>query len=1109
MRNFRQLIAVLIAAAALAPATLAAQEAATVTGRVTNAQGQPEAAVLVRIESLNVGASSGADGNYRLVVPGARIRAGQSVTVTATRTGLAPVSRTVTLSPGATLSQNFQMATNVLILEDLVVTGTAGPTSRAKVPFTVATVRAEDIEVPPPTAAGAIQGKVAGATVMQGSGRPGAAPTVLLRAPTSINATGRSQEPLYIVDGVILSSSVVDIDALDIESIEVVKGAAGASLYGSRAASGVVQIRTRRGNNVGADQVRYSLRSEMGTSELGSEPEALFSNTHQYLIRNGKFVTTSNAECDVMNCPGVPQLAGQRRGTGAANTWNSFMLEAYPGQTYNQVDRFFQNGNFMRNYLSAEGRSGATNFHVSYSNEQDEGVIPGLEGFNRHNFRVNLDQSVRSNLMVSASALYSRSTQDGFPEGNGNPIFSLTRMPAGVNLYACQNDITRDCLNQPDSLRLNTDVFSRESANPLYELYNREYDVDRGRFLGSANFRYGLASWLDADANISYDRLDYKENDYTPKGFRNLTGELARQDSLSRGRPSPGLFPDEQGALGRYVSLTEALNGSATLTGTWDVGDLFTNRTQVRYLAEAQDFTWTQTTGSRFRVAEIPTFGNLEPTRTAASSGREPVRSDGYFLITNFDILDRYIVDALIRNDGSSLFGEDERRQWYYRLAGAWRVSEEPWFNFEAIDNFKLHYSYGTAGGRPNFTAQYETYSVAGGSVTPVTLGNTELKPEYTREQEAGLDISVLSNRLALNVTRAAARTTDQILLVPLPAFRGFSNQWRNAGTLESNTWEASLDARLIDRGAFSWTGRVLFDRTRQEITELNVPPYTYGVAGQGMASVFYAREGEPLGTFYGVQIAETCEQLPGFGTIPAIDCSQYAVNDDGLLVYVGAGGSLTNPQWGTQSAVALGDGVRPMWGEPIKGQCMDRLTNQATQICPLGKGLPDYKLSFSSSMSFGGLSLYGLIDSWQGFDVYNQPLQWAIFKDLGGIMDQTGVAQELQKPVGYYQRLYGVSGLAPSSEFIEDGSFVKLREASLRYRFGESTLDRLPGVSALSGATLSLTGRNLVTWTNYRGYDPEVGRGGGTTGSAALARVEGYQYPNFRTWTLGLELNF
>src|SRR5688500_6011056 len=135
--------ALFILLALLAPATLMAQEAATVTGRVTNAQGQPEAAVLVRIESLNVGASTGADGNYRLVIPAARIRAGQSATITASRTGLSPVSRTITLSPGATLQQNFQMATSVLLLEDVVVTGTAGAVEARKVPFDVGQVTAE------------------------------------------------------------------------------------------------------------------------------------------------------------------------------------------------------------------------------------------------------------------------------------------------------------------------------------------------------------------------------------------------------------------------------------------------------------------------------------------------------------------------------------------------------------------------------------------------------------------------------------------------------------------------------------------------------------------------------------------------------------------------------------------------------------------------------------------------------------------------------------------------------------------------------------------------------------------------------------------------------
>jgi TonB-linked SusC/RagA family outer membrane protein len=1100
MRKLRRLIAIVIAAA-LAPVTLLAQEAATVSGRVTNAQGQPEPAVLVRIESLNVGSSTGADGNYRLVVPGARIRAGQSVQLTATRAGLAMQSRSITLSPGAQLSQNFQMGTQTILLEDLVVTGVAGPTARANVPFAVSSVRAEDMPVASATAGGAIQGKVAGATVTSGTGRPGAAPTILLRGPTSINASGRSQEPLYIVDGVILSSSVVDIDALDIESIEVVKGAAGASLYGSRAASGVINIRTRRGTGIGNDQVRYTARTEMGQSNLAYQPDALFSSTHQYRVDGGQFVLANNTRCDIMVCPNTPVLAGQRRGTGTANAWNSFMIEQYPGPIYNQVDRFFQTGVFQQHYLSAEGRSGATNYHASYSNLVDEGVMPGNQGFNRHNFRINLDQSVRTNVTVSASALYSRSTQTAFPESQGNPMFALTRMPAGVDLFACQRDVTRSCIDRPDSLRLNTDVFSRESINPLYELYNRNYDVERGRFLGNTSLRYALASWLDLDANVSYDRLDYRETDFFPKGYRTLAGELRRAMPDSQNVS----LPEEQGSMYRGQSLTEALNGSVTATANWAFRDLFTNRTQFRYLGESQDYTETTISGSRFSVADVPTFGNIQQDRLASGSARLPVRSDGYFAITNFIVRDRYILDALVRNDGSSLFGADERRQWYYRLAGAWRVSEEPWFPRQAIDNFRMHYSYGTAGGRPNFQAQYETFSVAGGVVTPITLGNNLLKPEYTREQETGIDIGILGGRLSATVTYADARTTDQILLVPLPGYTGYQNQWRNAGTLESNTWEAALDARLIDRGAFSWTARVLFDRTRQEITELNVPAFTYGVAGQNLGNVFYAREGEPLGTFYGTKIAQNCSDI----TLPSgVDCSQFAVNSDGFLVWVGTGGSLTDPRWGTAAPFTVG-GRAPEWGAVIRGQCEDRITGELTNLCPLGKGLPDHKLSFSSNLNWGGFTLYGLLDSWSGFQVYNQPLQWAVFKGLGGIQDQTGVAQELQKPVGYYDWLYNVSGLGPSTAFVEDGDFVKLRELSARYRVGQGSLANMPVLSSLSGVTVSLTGRNLVTWTNYRGYDPEVGRGGGNTGSAALARVEGYQYPPFRTWTLGFELNF
>jgi Ca-activated chloride channel family protein len=265
---------------------LAAQAPATVTGRVTNAQGQPEAAVLVRIESLNVGASTGADGGYRLVVPGTRILAGQQAIITAARTGLTPVSRTITLSPGAALTQDFRMATSALMLEDIVVTGAAGAVEARKVPFDVGYVAPQDIQVPP-TSAAPIQGRVAGASVASPSGPPRVAPSILLRGPKSITSTGRSQEPLYIVDGVILGASVADIDALDIEKIEVLKGAAAASLYGSRAANGVVQITTRSG--AGA-----RLAAEPAPAPAPPPPPPPAMNTEEYdLIQENPFLAAS------------------------------------------------------------------------------------------------------------------------------------------------------------------------------------------------------------------------------------------------------------------------------------------------------------------------------------------------------------------------------------------------------------------------------------------------------------------------------------------------------------------------------------------------------------------------------------------------------------------------------------------------------------------------------------------------------------------------------------------------------------------------------------------------------------------------------------------------
>jgi TonB-linked SusC/RagA family outer membrane protein len=1054
----------------------AAAQTGSVTGTILDASsGQPLDAVQVSLETPSgeatpYGGLTQATGRFLLI----NVPVGQ-YTMRAQLLGFGTQTQTVDVVAGPAVVVNLRLTPEAISLSEIVVTGVAGATQRTKLPFDVAQIRVADLPVPSVNAAQAISGKVAGAQVVQGSGRPGSAPSILLRGVTSLDASGRSQEPLYIVDGVILGSSMVDLDALDIQSIEVVKGAAAASLYGSRAGNGVIQIRTKRGAEMPDDQVRYTFRSEYGRSELPETPELLLTEVHAYKLNASgtKFIDVDQSECDWLACS-APQLAGQTA-TGNANAWNTYQTNAWPGTTWDQVQRFFTNGDFLQNNLSVEGRSGQTNFHVSASNVFEEGVIKYQPGFKRTNFRVNVDQSVAHNLNVQTSVFYSRSTL-GNSQGY---LFDLTRMPAGVDLLA-------DDPFEPGELVLNVNPTDPESPNPLYTMQNTKQEGERGRFLGSATVRWSPVDWLNLDGNVSFDRFDLHNETFREKGYRTINPSTTQNN----------------GNLAKSNSRTEALNGSITATVPWTVSDQIRNTTQVRYLMESEEYEAFNTSGYEFSVKEVPTFGNINSETFSSGSSMQTVRADGYFLITNFDMYDKYVLDALVRNDGSSLFGADQRRQWYYRVGGAWRLGQEDFFNVPSVDELKFRYSLGTAGGRPRYTAQYETYSVGGGRITPVTLGNRDLRPEFSKEHEVGFDMGLFNYKAILSMTYAQTTTEDQILQVPQPAYTGFSLQWRNAGTLESKSWEATLDLRLMEREDFTWSTKLLYDRTRSEITELNVPAFTYGVGGQGLGTVFYARAGEEVGTFYGTQYAESCGDLPS-GT----DCNGFAVNDDGFLVWIGEGGSFSSPDWGASGPAVAGANVS--WGTPFAGVCTDTSTGEETKFCPLGNSMPDYNFGLSTTMSWKGLNLYALLSRSANFDIYNQPLQWGTFKRMTGIFDQSNVPEDQRKPLGYFDAWYGVSGLQPSSVFVEDGSFTKLREVTLGYRLRADQIASVPGLNRFSSVGLNLTGRNLLTWSDYRGYDPDLGESGGDTGSAAVARVDGYNYPNFRTFTASLEFVF
>ena len=246
-RIARWLPAVLVTVFASAAAPGAAAQNAVLQGRVTSDQGQILEGAQVYIQELNLGTTVNASGQYRMTIPGERVR-GQTVVVRARFIGHVPGAQELVLSEGDH-TVDFVLKTDVQRLTEVVTTGVSGATAQTQTPFSVSKVDAADMPVPAANPLSQLEGKVPGANILGSSGRPGTAPSILLRGPKSINASGRSQDPLIIVDGTIVNGGLNDIDPSDIESIEVVKGAAGSTLYGSQAGNGVIAITTKRGRN--------------------------------------------------------------------------------------------------------------------------------------------------------------------------------------------------------------------------------------------------------------------------------------------------------------------------------------------------------------------------------------------------------------------------------------------------------------------------------------------------------------------------------------------------------------------------------------------------------------------------------------------------------------------------------------------------------------------------------------------------------------------------------------------------------------------------------------------------------------------------------------------
>ena len=479
---------------------------------------------------------------------------------------------------------------------------------------------------------------------------------------------------------------------------------------------------------------------------------------------------------------------------------------------------------------------------------------------------------------------------------------------------------------------------------------------------------------------------------------------------------------------------------------------------------------------SDYLIRDLPTLSGMDQDKSYVGSSQGQIIAENIFGIVDVDYKAKYIGSFLYRYDGASQFGENERWNPYFRVSGAWRITED--FDIPGISELKIRAAYGTAGIRPPWYAQYETYNIGGGQVSKNTLGNKDLKPSLVKETEVGLNVEFLE-KFDFEFVYSKTDAEDQLYPVPLPASTGYLTQWQNMGTLSSDVFEATLGAYLITGQDFTWTMALNYDRVRQEVTKLNVAPFTTGGRGNsGDPGAFFIEEGAIFGHLYGEQwitsLDQMQKQLDRLESTESID--NYTVNSDGYVIVAGTEGTIYET---------------PMTELDANGNPL---------LQEIGDGNPDFRLGISNTFTFKGFTFYALLDWKQGGDIYSMTNQWNYRDNLSADMDVAGLPEVQKKTVNYYQTLYHVNAI--NSHFVYDGTYLKIRELSLYYSLNKEFFNFFKYLR------VGVVGRNVFTFTNYIGFDPEIGSSEGNGNSTVMA-WDDFQYPNFRSFSASLELKF
>ncbi|WP_439882606.1 SusC/RagA family TonB-linked outer membrane protein [Pontibacter sp. MBLB2868] len=966
----------------------------TVSGTVTDARTKSTLpGVVVKFQNSNTATATDANGKYNLSV---NLPAGAHK-LTFSYIGFKPETRTVLLGSSANVTQDVQLSEDVVGLEEVVVTGTSVATSKKQLGNAISTVSAASLENSVATSIDqALAGKVAGAQISQNSGNPAGGISVRLRGTSTVVGSG---DPLYIVDGVIINNSspelidlggyaqnrLVDINPNDIERIEIIKGAAAAAIYGSRASNGVVQIFTKRGK-AGAPKVTAS--TQFRVNEVR---KTLDYNDYPF-----RFVNTSASD-----------------------------LTQEPVQRYDFQDKIFRTAYGTENNLSVSGGSDKTQYYLSSNFLNNQGIIDNTK-FTRGGARVRIDQTLNNWLSVSLGANYTISTSQEIPNGGLSEAYG-----ALTGFIFSNNFINPAPVNGVYPSTAPTAILRR--TNPLEAIDRFDFRQRTNRFIGDFQVMLTPINNLNINYTLGYDNATQIATGYIPVG--NTTPSYDTGYSRRADRTSYLLNNDlnisYKATLADWLESTTGAGATAQIEKNYSTG---ITATQLVPLVRTID------AGATIKTGEY----------------RSDINILGFFAQQTFGIGDRLFLTGAGRYDVSSVFGQDNRWQFYPKVSGSYLISNENFWSSlsNTIPILKLRASYGQAG---NLTAigaydRYTNYNPVSspglpGFVPSSLLGNSGIKPERQTETEVGADMSFLGGRLGLEFSYYHKNVKDLLLFVTLTPSSGYLNQYTNVGTMTNKGFELMLTGAPIQTENLSWKTTLIYSRNKNEVNDVPGGVLLFPGGFSQVAAV----NGYPLGAFYS---------------------TYFARNDDGSLLLNAAG--LPQPERINRTAD----------GQPTG----------ATKKKVIGDPNPDWTGSLINELTIGkGLSFRTQFDAAYGFEVFNFTRRVGERDLYGGL---AGYEPELrgEVPKGTSAALFGIF-----ENYIEDGSYIKLREVSVAYDFK-------PAFLGGNNLRLTLAGRNLLSIDDYSGYDPEVNAAGQTTAVRGFDFVE---VPIPRTYALGINVSF